>query len=53
MELTGSAGKSVESGSARATNEVGYLHNTKYVVSVTTYADVYVSCQLDWYEATD
>ena len=26
---------------------------TKYIISVTTFADVYVSLRLDWYEHTD
>lgn len=51
--ITGVAGKSVEAGQAQATNEWILKPNTKYVISVTTYADVYVSCILDWYEQED
>jgi len=50
---TGVAGKSVEAGSGAATNEWILKPNTKYVISITTYASVYVSCKLDWYEVAD
>ncbi|MCK9370129.1 hypothetical protein M0R04_09515 [Candidatus Dojkabacteria bacterium] len=48
--ITGVGGKSVETGSSRGVNEWILKPNTKYVVSITTYADVYVSCILNWYE---
>ena len=48
--ITGAGGKSVETSSARAENEWILKPNTKYIVSITTYASVYVSCQLGWYE---
>ena len=51
--ITNVAGKNVEAGSARAQNEWILKPNTKYVVSVTTYAAVYVTCLLNWYEHTD
>jgi len=51
--LTSVAGKNIEGGTARAINEWILKPNTKYVVSVTTYADVLVTCLLDWYEHTD
>jgi len=34
-------------------NEFILKRNTKYVVSITTFADVYVSLNLDWYEYED
>ena len=48
--ITGVGSKSVEGGSARDTNEWILKPNTKYVVSITTYADVYATMKLDWYE---
>lgn len=48
--ITGVAAKAIESGAARAENEWILKPNTKYVISITTYADVYVTCKLDWYE---
>ena len=48
--ITNVAGKNIEVGTARATNEWVLKPNTKYVISVTTYAAVYVTCLLDWYE---
>ncbi len=51
--ITGVGSKAVEGGSARETNEWILKPNTKYVISVTTYQDVHVSCKLDWYENTD
>ena len=51
--ITNIAGKNIEVGAVRATNEWVLAPNTKYVVSVTTYAAVYVTCLLDWYEHTD
>lgn len=51
--ITNVAGKNIEGGSARATNEWILRPNTKYVISITTYADVYATCLLDWYEHTN
>jgi hypothetical protein len=51
--ITSIAGRNIEGSSARATNEWVLKPNTKYVVSVTTYAAVYVTMILDWYEHTD
>lgn len=50
---TGVASKTIASGSGRATNEYILKKNTKYVISVTTYAAVYVTLELDWYEHED
>ena len=47
------ASKNIEGGQTRATNEWILKPNTKYVVSITTYTDVFVSLLLDWYEHTD
>lgn len=38
---------------ARGTNEFILNSNTLYVVTATTYADVYVTLELNWYEHTD
>jgi hypothetical protein len=37
----------------RAESEWILKQNTKYIVSVTTYADVYVTARFDWYEHTN
>jgi len=50
---TGIAGKTIEGGAARAENEFVLRPNTKYIISITTYADVYATCKLDWYEVKD
>lgn len=47
---TGVASKTISSGGARGQNEYMLKQNTKYVVSVTTFATVYVTLHLDWYE---
>jgi hypothetical protein len=51
--ITNVAGKNIEGSTARATNEWILKPNTKYVVSITTYADVYATMVLDWYEHQD
>jgi len=51
--ITGAGSKSVESSFGRDVNEWVLKPNTKYVVSITTYAAVYATCQLDWYELTE
>jgi len=50
---TGVAAKTVAAGSSRGTNEWILKPNTKYVVSITTYATVFVTFCVDWYEHTD
>lgn len=50
---TGVGSKTLSGGGARGTNEYILKPNTKYVVSVTTYAAVFVSLELDWYEHTN
>jgi hypothetical protein len=47
---TGTNGKTESGGGARANNEFILKRNTKYLVTVTTYADVYVNAIFDWYE---
>lgn len=47
---TGVGSKTVSAGGLRGMNEFLLKRNTKYVVSITTYADVYVSIGFDWYE---
>ncbi len=42
--------KTAESGGSRGTNEFILKPNTKYVISVTTYAAVYITLELNWYE---
>jgi hypothetical protein len=51
--ITNVASKNIEGGEARALNEWILKPNTKYIISITTYADVFVTCVLDWYEHTD
>lgn len=51
--ITGAGSKSIEGSSTRDINEWILKPNTKYVISITTYADVFVTCQLDWYEHQD
>jgi hypothetical protein len=51
--ITSVAAKNIEGGEARATNEWILKPNTKYIVSITTYATVYATMLLDWYEHVD
>ena len=50
---TGVGSKTLSGGGSRGNNEYILKPSTKYVVSVTTYATVNVSLELDWYEHTD
>jgi len=50
---TGVGSKTVSAGSSRGNNEYILKPNTKYVVSIETFADVYVTLDIDWYEHTD
>lgn len=50
---TGVASKTVAAGGSRGLNEFVLKPNTKYVVAVETFADVYVAFGVDWYEHTD
>jgi len=50
---TGVGSKTISAGGSRGTNEFVLRQNTKYVVSVTTYAAVFVTLRLDWYEHTN
>ena len=47
---TSFGGTSNVGGGARAENEFNLKSNTKYVISATTFADVYVTLNLNWYE---
>lgn len=47
---TNVAGKVIMTGGLRGQNEFMLKANTKYIIAVTTYSDVYISGQLDWYE---
>jgi hypothetical protein len=51
--VTGVGGKSVQAGEGRESQEWILKPNTKYVVSITTYADVFATMKLDWYEHAD
>jgi len=51
--ITGGGSKAIEGSSARDLNEWILKANTKYVISITTYAAVYATMQIDWYEHTD
>jgi len=50
---TGVGSKTISGGGSRATSEFILKPNTKYVLSITTYANVYVSLHLDWYMHAD
>jgi hypothetical protein len=45
--------KTIAAGGERGINEYILKPNTKYVVAVTTYADIYVSFCVDWYEHSE
>jgi len=49
---TGVGNKTLTGGGARGNNEYILKPDTKYVVSITTYATVFVSFCVDWYEHT-
>ena len=51
--ITNIAAKNIIPGSGREINEWILKPNTKYIISITTYADTFVTCRLDWYEHTD
>ena len=51
--VTGVGGKSVQAGEGRDVQEWILKPNTKYIVSITTYADVFTTMKLDWYEHAD
>ena len=50
---TSVAGKTVSSGASRGASEFVFKPATKYIISITTFADVYVTLRLDWYEHAD
>lgn len=50
---TGVASKTVAAGASRGDNEWPLNINTKYILAVTTYADVYVTVAFDWYEHSE
>ena len=50
---TGVGSKTISSGGLRGGNEFVLKPSTKYVISVTTYANVWVSLDIDWYEHED
>ncbi len=49
---TGQGAKTVEGGGSRGQNEFILKRNTKYVISVTTFAAIYVTLELNWYSHT-
>jgi hypothetical protein len=49
---TGMGSMTIASGGSRGINEFILKRNTKYIVSITTYADVFVSLGIDFYEHT-
>ena len=51
--ITNVGGKNIEGGALRSSNEWILKPNTKYVISITTYAAVYASILLNWYEHTN
>ncbi len=50
---TGLAAKTIAGGDTRGENEFILKPNTKYVVSITTYAAIHVTFHVNWYEHTD
>jgi len=50
---TGVGSKTISGGGYRGGNEFVLKPSTKYVISVTTYAAVFVTLDIDWYEHTD
>lgn len=50
---TGSGSKTLSSGASRGNSEFILKPNTKYVVAIETFADVYVTFEPGWYEHTD
>ena len=50
---TGQGNKTMEAGTGRGENEYILAPNTKYTVAIQTFADVWVTLILDWYEHTD
>lgn len=50
---TNVGGRTVLGGGTRGENEYILKANTKYVITVTTYANVYVNFHINWYEHID
>ena len=50
---TGAGVSGGQTGAARGINEYMLKQNTKYIIAVTTYANVYATVVLDWYEHTN
>ena len=50
---TGQGSKTLEGGGFRGENEFILKPNTKYVVAIETFANVYVSFRMNWYEHTN
>ena len=50
---TGQASKSFQAGGERGDNEFVLKANTKYIVAITTYADIFMSANFSWYEHDD
>ncbi len=50
---TGVGNKTIEGGGSRGVNEFILKPNTKYVVAVETFAAIYVSFHVHWYEHTN
>ena len=50
---TSVAGKTVSAGNSRGSSEFVLKPATKYIISVQTFADVWVTLRLDWYEHTN
>ena len=50
---TGGGNKTVSTGGHRGMNEYILKPDTKYIVTITTYANIYVSFHIVWYEHTD
>ncbi len=49
---TGQGNKTISPGADRGGSEIILKQDTKYTVAVETFADVYVTLHLDWYENT-
>lgn len=50
MGTTGQGNKSLIGGNSRGENELMLKRNTKYIITVTTFANVWVTAVFDWYD---
>jgi hypothetical protein len=53
LGATGVGAKTIATSDSGHSQEFILKQNTKYIIAITTYADVYISLELDWYEHTN